>query len=47
MGQPSGVQTAASRAKIEALVKKTGAQLWIQHDMIGNLNLKKSPLYYE
>jgi N-acyl homoserine lactone hydrolase len=47
MGQPSGVQTAASRAKIEALVKKTGAHLWIQHDMIGNLNLKKSPLYYE
>ena len=24
----------ASRAKIEALVQKTGAQLWIQHDMI-------------
>jgi glyoxylase-like metal-dependent hydrolase (beta-lactamase superfamily II) len=47
MGQPSGVQTAASRAKIEALVKKTGAELWIQHDIISNLNLKKSPLYYE
>ncbi|PYR27613.1 MAG: hypothetical protein DMF92_15970 [Acidobacteria bacterium] len=47
MGKPSGVQTAASRAKIEALVKKTGSQLWIQHDIISNLNLKKSPLYYE
>jgi N-acyl homoserine lactone hydrolase len=47
MGQPSGVQTARSRAKIEALVKKTGAKLWIQHDIISNLNLKKSPLYYE
>jgi len=47
MGKPSGAQTAASRAKIEALLKKTGAQLWIQHDIISNLNLKKSPLYYE
>jgi glyoxylase-like metal-dependent hydrolase (beta-lactamase superfamily II) len=47
MGQPSGVQTAASRARIEALLKKTGAKLWIQHDIISNLNLKKSPLFYE
>lgn len=37
----------ASRAKVEALIKKTGAQLWIQHDMIGNRKLKKSPEYYE
>jgi N-acyl homoserine lactone hydrolase len=41
------LQTPASREKIEALVKKTGAQLWIQHDMIGNRKLKKSPEYYE
>jgi glyoxylase-like metal-dependent hydrolase (beta-lactamase superfamily II) len=41
------LQTPASREKIEALVKQTGAQLWIQHDMIGNLKLKKSPAYYE
>ncbi len=40
-------QTGASRAKIEALLQKTGAQLWIQHDMIGNAKLKKSPGYYE
>ena len=32
---------------VEALLKKTGAQLWIQHDMIGNRKLKKSPAYYE
>lgn len=38
---------AASRAKIEALLKTTGAQLWIQHDMIGNRKLTKSPAYYE
>ena len=40
-------QTAASRAKVEALLQKTGAQLWIQHDMIGNAKLKRSPAYYE
>jgi glyoxylase-like metal-dependent hydrolase (beta-lactamase superfamily II) len=40
-------QTIASRAKVEALLQKTGAQLWIQHDMIGNAKLKKSPAYYE
>jgi N-acyl homoserine lactone hydrolase len=40
-------ETVASRAKIEALLKKTGAQLWIQHDIIGNAKLKKSPEYYE
>jgi len=40
-------QTAASRAKIEALLQKTGAQLWIQHDIVGNAKLKRSPAYYE
>ncbi len=40
-------QIVASRAKIEALIKTTGAQLWIQHDIIGNRQLKKSPAYYE
>jgi N-acyl homoserine lactone hydrolase len=43
----SNAQYVASRAKIEALIKATGAQLWIQHDMIGNRKLKKSPEYYE
>ena len=40
-------QTAASRAEIEAFLKKTGAQLWIQHDLIANQKLKKAPQYYE
>ena len=40
-------ETVASRAKLEALAQKTGAQIWIQHDMIGNRRLKKSPAYYE
>jgi N-acyl homoserine lactone hydrolase len=40
-------QTAASRATIEAFLKKTGAQLWIQHDFTGNAKLKKAPQYYD
>jgi glyoxylase-like metal-dependent hydrolase (beta-lactamase superfamily II) len=40
-------QTAASRAEIEAFLKKSGAKLWIQHDFTANAKLKKSPDYYE
>ncbi len=40
-------QSAASRAAVEAFLKKTGAQLWIQHDFLANARLKKSPEYYE
>jgi len=40
-------QTAASRAAIEGFLKKTGAQLWIQHDYTANAKLKKSPEYYD
>lgn len=40
-------QTAASRAAIEAFLKKTGAQLWIQHDFTANAKLKKAPAYYD
>lgn len=40
-------QTRASRVMIEAFLKKTGAQLWIQHDFIGNAKLKKAPNFYE
>ena len=40
-------QTSASRVKIEALLKKTGAELWIQHDVVAYAKLKKSPAYYE
>ena len=40
-------QTAASRASIEAFLKKTGAQLWIQHDLKANAKLKKAPAYYD
>ncbi len=40
-------QTRASRAVIEAYLKKTGAQLWIQHDYMANQKLKKAPAFYE
>jgi glyoxylase-like metal-dependent hydrolase (beta-lactamase superfamily II) len=40
-------QTRASRKNVDAFLKKTGAQLWIQHDFEGNAKLKKSPQYYE
>jgi glyoxylase-like metal-dependent hydrolase (beta-lactamase superfamily II) len=40
-------QTEASRAAIDELLQKTGAQLWIQHDILANATLKKSPQYYE
>ena len=40
-------QTATSRASIEAFLKKTGAQLWVQHDFTASAKLKKAPEFYE
>ncbi len=40
-------QTAASRAEIGIFLRKTGAQLWIQHDFLGDAKLKKAPAFYE
>jgi hypothetical protein len=40
-------QTRASRKAVDAFLKKTNSQLWIQHDFEGNAKLKKSPQYYE
>ena len=40
-------ETRASRVEIEAFLQATGAQLWIQHDFVGNAKLKKSPAFYE
>jgi len=40
-------QTVATREAIEAFLKQSGAQLWIQHDYAANARLKKSPQYYE
>ena len=43
----NAAQTIASRAAVEAFLKKTGAQLWIQHDFTANAKLKKAPEFYE
>ncbi|MBV9507782.1 MAG: N-acyl homoserine lactonase family protein [Acidobacteriia bacterium] len=40
-------QSVKSRAAIEAFLKETGAQLWIQHDFTANAKLKKAPQFYE
>ncbi len=40
-------QTLISREAIEAFLARTSAQLWIQHDYVGNTCLKKAPEYYE
>jgi N-acyl homoserine lactone hydrolase len=40
-------QSAASRAAIDAFLKKTKAVMWIEHDAATNAKLKKAPEYYE
>jgi glyoxylase-like metal-dependent hydrolase (beta-lactamase superfamily II) len=40
-------RTLASRAAMDELLKNTGAQLWIQHDIQANALLKHAPLYYD
>jgi glyoxylase-like metal-dependent hydrolase (beta-lactamase superfamily II) len=40
-------QTRKSRADLETFLKKSGAQLWIQHGTADNAKLKKAPEYYE
>lgn len=39
--------TATSRAALDQFMQKTGAQLWIQHDLAANLKTKKAPAFYE
>jgi glyoxylase-like metal-dependent hydrolase (beta-lactamase superfamily II) len=40
-------QTLASRAAMEAFLKKTGAQLWIEHNVATFKRLKLAPEYFE
>jgi len=37
----------ASRAKVEALLKETKAELWIEHDLATHAKLPKAPAYVE
>jgi N-acyl homoserine lactone hydrolase len=40
-------QSLASRENIEAFCKKTGAQMWIEHDLTNFKKQKKAPDFYE
>ena len=40
-------QSKASRAKVEALLKQTKAELWIEHDLATHAKLPKAPAYIE
>ena len=40
-------QTRMSRAGVEAFMMRTGAQLWIQHDLTAHAKLRKAPQFYE
>lgn len=40
-------QSRASRQKVEAFVKETGAQLWIEHDIPTHARLPKAPAFVE
>jgi N-acyl homoserine lactone hydrolase len=46
-GRGNDAQEAASKAKVEALLKDKAATLWIQHDIAADAKLKKSPGYYD
>jgi glyoxylase-like metal-dependent hydrolase (beta-lactamase superfamily II) len=40
-------QTSAARADVDAFLSRTGAELWIQHDLVAHRKLKKAPAYYD
>ena len=40
-------QTRASRASVEEFLSRTGATLWIQHDLTAHRALKKAPEFYD
>ena len=40
-------ETQAARAELEGFLTRTGAQLWIQHDLPAHRKLKKAPEFYD
>jgi glyoxylase-like metal-dependent hydrolase (beta-lactamase superfamily II) len=40
-------QTGRSREVLDGFLKQTGAQMWIQHDLVAHRKLKKAPAYYD
>lgn len=47
VSEVSEEQTAASRADVEAFLARTGAELWIQHDLVHHRTLRLAPEYYD
>lgn len=45
LGDPA--QEEVAKKKVETLLREKGATLWIQHDLLASLKLKKSPAFYE
>ena len=43
----SEAETQAARAELEQFLTRTGAALWIQHDLVAHRKLKKAPEYYD
>jgi glyoxylase-like metal-dependent hydrolase (beta-lactamase superfamily II) len=43
----SEAETAAARAELEGFLTRTGAKLWIQHDLPAHRKLRKAPEYYD
>ena len=43
----SADQTRESREAVEGFLKKTGSQLWIQHDFTAMAKIKKAPAFYD
>lgn len=39
--------TRAERVALQAYLKRTGAHLWIQHDLTANAGLRKAPAFYQ
>ncbi len=46
-GRGDDAKEAASKAKVEVLVNEKGATLWIQHDIINDKHVNKSPAFYD
>jgi glyoxylase-like metal-dependent hydrolase (beta-lactamase superfamily II) len=40
-------QTRAARRSVDAFLKKTGATMWIQHELDAHTKLKKAPAFYD
>jgi glyoxylase-like metal-dependent hydrolase (beta-lactamase superfamily II) len=47
VAEMSAEQTAASRTAVDAFLQRTGARLWIQHDLTAHRRLRLSPEFYD